>query len=94
MTDREINLIVIVSLILSLILLLIVKPEATVVQLRGWINDIYFKDNEYLIKLKTCNYTEIVFDEALLYSLYEKEGKYVTIIGELKDNRIYLKEIK
>ncbi len=75
-------------------LLLFLKPEAPTQTLKGWIYKIYFRNNQYVIKLKTCNYTEIAFNKSLMEKIVQKQDKYVTLVCEVKGNQLHLKEIK
>ncbi|MDK2849879.1 MAG: hypothetical protein PWP03_156 [Candidatus Woesearchaeota archaeon] len=93
MNEKLINLLVLITLIVSFAMLLFVKPDEPLMSLRGWVNDVYFRNNNYVLKLKSCNYTEVVFDKNLLEEIMKEKNKYVRINCKIKDNKCYLVNI-
>lgn len=96
MNEKEINALIIFSFIFSILILYFLEPPQENTLINGRIKEIYFKDDNLILNIESCNYTEIIYqdDNKNLSEIYELKNQYVTIIAEKEEEKLYFVNIK
>lgn len=96
MNEMEINALIVSSFIFSLVILYFLEPPKENTLIEGRVKEIYFKDNNLILNIESCNYNDVIYLDynKNLSEVYELKNQYVKMITEKKEDKLYFVKIE